>query len=74
MSSARGDLSPKCLGNLVGIGDKRPIIIDGTDVNVDINADLVTEVPCVSLVRSLRRTLMASCKAAGVFAPTFMWE
>ncbi len=64
----------KCLGDVVDVGDKRPIIVDGVDANVDINVDLVTEVRCASLMRSLRQTLLALCKAAGVAVPTYTWE
>ena len=73
-TSAKGDPPPECLNNFVGIGDKRPIIVDGADIDVDVDADLVMEVWCASLVRSLRRMLLVLCKAAGGVAPTYMWE
>ncbi len=44
LSSAWGDLSPKCLGEGVGVGDERPIVVDGVDFGVDVDRDLVTEV------------------------------
>ncbi len=74
MSSARGDPSPKCLSDVVGIGHEWPIVIEGSDIDVDVDADLVTEVQCASLVSSLRQTLLALCEAAGVDSPTFTWE
>ncbi|KAL3778569.1 hypothetical protein ACHAW5_007024 [Stephanodiscus triporus] len=46
------------------------MVVDGADVD----ADLVTEVRRASLVRSLRGTLSASCRAAGFVAPTYTWE
>ena len=71
-SSAQGNLFPKCLGNVVDVGNKRPIVVDGVDVDVDVNVGLV--VRCASIVRSLRQTLLVWCEAARVDAPTFMWE
>jgi hypothetical protein len=67
---ALSDPSPKGLGNVFDIGDEQLISVDGSD----IDADLVMEVQCASLVRPLCRTLLASCKAAGVLAPTYTWE
>ncbi len=37
---ALSDPSPKCLCKVIGVGDKRPIVVNG----VDVDADLVTEV------------------------------
>jgi hypothetical protein len=67
---ALSDPSPEGLCYVVGIGDKRPIVING----VDVNADLVTEVQRVSLVKPLRQTLLAWCKTAGIVAPMYTWE
>ncbi len=64
------DPPPKGLSNIFDICNKWSIVVDGTDINVD----LVKEVQCASLVRPLHRTLLASCKAAGVVAPTYLWE
>jgi hypothetical protein len=63
--SAQGGPSPKCLGNVTGVSDKQLIVVDGRNVNVGIDGDLVVEVQCTSLEGSLRRTLLVSCKAAG---------
>ena len=59
------------MGDAVGVGDNRPIVIDCADVNVDVNEDLVMEVQCPSLVKSLHRMLLASCETARVVAPRF---
>ncbi len=67
---ALSDPSPEGLCNVVGIGDEPPIVIN----SMDVNSDLVTEVQCASLMRPLRRTLLALCKVAGVVAPTYTWE
>jgi hypothetical protein len=64
---ASSNPSPKDLGNIGGVGNDWPIAVDGED----IDADLFTEVPPL---RPLRRTLLASCKVAGVVAPTYTWE
>jgi hypothetical protein len=61
------DPSPKVLCNIIGVGNERPIIVDG----MEVNADLVMEVRCACLGRPLRRMLLASCKAAGFLAPTY---
>ncbi len=60
--------------SILGVGNEQPIILDGADVNMDIDADLVPEIRCASLVRSLCRTLLASCKAVGAIMPTYTWE
>ena len=49
---ASSNLSPKVLGNIDGTRDKRPIVVEGADVNTD----LFTEVQCASLVRPLAST------------------
>ena len=42
--SARGNPSPEFLGDIFGISDEWPIVVDDADINVDVNADLVREV------------------------------
>ena len=68
----RATCPPNALATLLTVGDKRPIVVDGVDVDVDVNVGLV--VRCASIVRSLRQTLLVWCEAARVDAPTFMWE
>jgi hypothetical protein len=48
--SARGNPSPEFLGDIFGISDERPVVVDDADINVDVNADLVREVRCASLM------------------------
>ena len=74
MLSTRGYPTPKCLGDVIGIGGNRTIVIKSVDVNVVVDADHVTEVQCTSLVRSLCQTLLTLCKVTGVVEPTYMWE
>ena len=78
MSSARRDLSPKCLSNIIGVGNERPIVIDGANVNLDVDGDLVTEVQCTYLTCEIPLLdipgIVQGDKAARVIAPTFTWE
>ncbi len=64
------DLSPEGFYDVVGVGNKRPIIVNC----VTADADLVMEAQRTSLVRPLRKMLLTLCEVAGVVAPMYMWE